>query len=184
MSREAQEAVKELLIHIGEDPDRDGLLETPKRVAKALLELTAGYGMDPKNILTTTFDVHYDEMIVLTGVGYTSLCEHHMLPFTGTATVAYIPKPNGRVVGLSKLARLVECYARRLQVQERMTNQIAEAINNHLDPLGVGVVIKGNHSCMAARGIQRHGDMITSRLIGVMRNDPTVRAEFLNLTKP
>jgi GTP cyclohydrolase I len=178
------DAVIRLLQHIGEDPTRDGLLDTPKRVVKALRELTSGYQQDAGEILKTTFDVHFDEMILLTGVPYTSLCEHHILPFTGTATIAYIPKPGGRVVGLSKLARLVECYARRLQVQERLTNQIAEAIEQHLDPLGVGVLVTGNHSCMAARGIQKSGDMITSCLKGAMRHDATARAEFLALAQP
>lgn len=175
------DAVVRLLQHIGEDPSRDGLLDTPKRVVKALKELTAGYDKDPAEILSTTFDVSFDEMIVLTGVPYTSLCEHHMLPFTGTATIGYIPKPGGRVVGLSKLARLLDCYAQRLQVQERMTNQIAHAIEHHLDPLGVGVVVRGNHSCMCARGIKKSGEMVTSSLLGQMRNDGTVRGEFLAL---
>lgn len=177
------DAVIRLLQHIGEDPTRDGLKETPKRVVKALKELTAGYTLNPEEILKTTFDVHFDEMIAVTSIPFTSLCEHHMLPFTGTATVAYIPKPDGRVVGLSKLARLVECYARRLQVQERMTNQIADAIQTYLDPLGVGVVVTGKHSCMQARGIQKDGTMITSCLKGAMRTDATARAEFLSLAQ-
>lgn len=177
------DAIVRLLQHIGEDPTRDGLQDTPKRVVKALRELTGGMDLDPADILKTTFDVSFDEMIVLTDVAYTSLCEHHMLPFTGTATIGYIPKQGGRVVGLSKLARLLDCYARRLQVQERMTNQIAEAIQQHLDPLGVGVVITGNHSCMCARGIRKHGQMVTSRLMGQMRDDGTVRSEFLSLAR-
>jgi len=178
------DAVIRLLQHIGEDPTRDGLLDTPKRVVKSLKELTKGYEMDPGEILKTTFDVSHDQMIVLSDVSYWSLCEHHMLPFYGKATIAYIPKPGGRVVGLSKLARLVECYARRLQVQERMTDQIAAALEEHLNPLGVGVLVTGNHSCMAARGIQKQGNMITSRLTGVMRTDQTARAEFLALSLP
>lgn len=177
------DAVIRLLQHIGEDPSRDGLRDTPKRVVKALRELTEGYALDPGVILATTFDVSFDEMIVLTGVPYTSLCEHHMLPFTGTATVGYIPKDGGRVVGLSKLARLVEAYARRLQVQERMTDQIAQAIEQHLQPRGVGVVITGQHSCMCARGIKKHGTMITSRLTGDMKTDAAMRSEFLALAR-
>ena len=180
---EPTDAVVRLLQHIGEDPTRDGLKDTPKRVVKALRELTEGYSKDPTEILSTTFDVSFDEMIVLTGVTYTSLCEHHMLPFTGTATIGYIPKPGGRVVGLSKLARLLDCFARRLQVQERMTNQIAQAMQDHLDPLGVGVVIRGNHSCMCARGIRKNGEMVTSSLMGQMRHDGTVRSEFLALAR-
>jgi GTP cyclohydrolase I len=181
---EPTDAVIRLLQHIGEDPTRDGLRDTPKRVVKALRELTEGYSKDPAEILSTTFDVSFDEMIVLTDVPYNSLCEHHMLPFTGTATLGYIPKVGGRVVGLSKLARLLDCFARRLQVQERMTNQIAQAIQDNLDPLGVGVVIRGNHSCMCARGIRKSGEMVTSSLLGQMRHDGTVRAEFLALAQP
>lgn len=181
---EPTDAVLRLLQHIGEDPTRDGLKDTPKRVTKALRELTSGYALDPAEILQTTFDVSHDEMIVLAGVPYSSLCEHHMLPFTGHATIGYIPQLDGRVVGLSKLARLVECFARRLQVQERLTNQIAEAMIEHLDPLGVGVVISGHHSCMSARGIKTSGSMITSSLHGQMRSDGTVRSEFLALAEP
>jgi GTP cyclohydrolase IA len=177
------DAVVRLLQHIGEDPTRDGLRDTPKRVVKALRELTEGYSKDPAAILSTTFDVSFDEMIVLTGVNYTSLCEHHMLPFSGTATIGYIPKPSGRVVGLSKLARLLDCYAQRLQVQERLTNQIAQAMQHYLDPLGVGVVIRGNHSCMCARGIRKNGEMITSSLLGEMRDDGVARSEFLALAR-
>lgn len=176
------DAVIRLLQHIGEDPIRDGLADTPKRVIKALRDLTHGYALNPADILATTFDVAFDQMIVVTNVPYVSLCEHHMLPFTGKATVGYIPRPDGRIVGLSKLARLVDCYAARLQVQERLTNQIADAIATHLDPLGVGVVIKGEHSCMNARGIKAEGTMVTSCLLGQMRDDGTVRAEFLALT--
>lgn len=175
-------AVIDLLTYIGEDPTRDGLLDTPARVCKALHEMTAGYLLDPAAILSKTFEVDHDDMIVLAGINYWSMCEHHMLPFYGQATVGYIPKVGARVVGLSKLARLVECYAKRLQVQERMTNQIADAIETHLDPAGVGVVITGSHSCMQARGIQSPGTMITSRMTGVMHDDPSTRAEFLSLS--
>jgi GTP cyclohydrolase I len=176
---QAQEAIRTVLAYLGEDVKRDGLQDTPKRVVKAWLELTAGYELDPKKILGTTFDVEYDQMVMVKEIPFVSLCEHHVLPFTGTATVAYIPR--GRVVGLSKLARLVDAYGRRLQVQERMTKQIADAIQTHLDPAGVGVIIKGNHSCMALRGIQKDATMVTSIVTGAFREEPETRAEFLNL---
>lgn len=175
------DAVIRLIQHIGEDPTRDGLLETPRRVTKAWRELTRGYGDDPATILDKTFDVTYDQLVVVRDVPFTSLCEHHILPFTGTATVGYIP--GERVVGLSKLARLVDCFAARLQVQERMTNQIAEAIQRHLRPMGVGVMVKASHSCMAARGIKKHGEMVTSCLLGAIRSDSVARSEFLDLAR-
>jgi GTP cyclohydrolase I len=175
------DAVRRILQHIGEDPNRDGLLDTPKRVVKAFTEMTVGYAQDPGDILSTTFDVDCDEMVVVTGIRFTSLCEHHLLPFIGTATVAYIP---GQVVGLSKLARLVECYARRLQVQERMTNQIADSIEEHLNPQGVGVVVRAHHACMGCRGVrQQNAEMVTSALRGFMRDKADARAEFLALTR-
>ena len=176
---EAQDAVRTLLAYLGEDATRDGLKDTPKRVVKAWLELTSGYELDPKKVLGTTFDVEYDQMVIVKDIPFTSLCEHHVLPFTGTATVAYIP--SGRVVGLSKLARLVDLFARRLQVQERMTKQIADAIQSCLDPTGVAVIVKGNHSCMSLRGIQKSAPMVTSIVTGAFRNEPETRAEFLNL---
>ena len=180
----AEDGVVRLLEHIGEDPNREGLLDTPKRVAKAMREMTVGYDDDPAVILGTTFDVSCDEMIVLDGIEFVSLCEHHLLPFTGTATVGYVPGESQRVVGLSKLARLVECYARRLQVQERMTSQIVEAIEQHLSPLGAGVVVRAHHHCMGCRGVRKQSAvMVTSALVGNMRNDPTMRAEFLSLTR-
>lgn len=175
------ENVTRILEYIGEDPTRDGLIDTPRRVLKALTELTGGYRLDPGAILSTTFDVTCDEMIVVRKVPFSSLCEHHVLPFHGTATVAYIPGPGGRVVGLSKLARLVDCYARRLQVQERMTTQIADAIDEHLQPLGVGVVITASHTCMSMRGIAKPGEMVTSKLIGALKDKPEARAEFMGL---
>lgn len=175
------DAVIRILQHIGEDPTRDGLLDTPKRVCKAMREMTVGYSMNPAEILSKTFDVHHDEMIVLSGVPYSSLCEHHMLPFYGHATIGYIPKPGARIVGLSKLARLLDCYSKRLQVQERLTNEIAQALVDYLDPLGVGVVITGSHTCMSARGIQKSGEMVTSSMLGGMRSDPSVRSEFLSM---
>lgn len=176
-----QDHYKEILLSIGEDPNRDGLLNTPNRVIKALREMTHGYELDPKDILSTTFDVTYDQLVVVRDVPFTSLCEHHVLPFHGFATVGYIP--GDRVVGLSKLARLVDCFASRLQVQERMTNQIAGAIQTHLRPGGVGVMIRANHSCMASRGIKKHGEMVTSCLLGAIRNEPDARAEFLELAR-
>lgn len=173
------DAVRQLLAWVGEDPTRDGLLDTPKRVCKALREMTSGYDANIAEILSTSFDVQYDSMVVLRDVPFASMCEHHMLPFTGTATVGYIPTE--RIVGLSKLARLVDAYANRLQVQERMTNQIADALLTHVQPLGCGVVVRGNHSCMCNRGIKKSGEMVTSTLHGAMRTDPIVRQEFLAL---
>lgn len=173
------DAVRQLLAWVGEDPTRDGLLDTPKRVCKALREMTAGYEANIAEILSTSFDVQYDSMVVVRDVPFASMCEHHMLPFTGTATVGYIPTE--RIVGLSKLARLVDAYANRLQVQERMTNQIADALLTHVQPLGCGVVVRGNHSCMCNRGIKKTGEMVTSTLHGAMRTDPIVRQEFLAL---
>ena len=176
------DAVVRLLQHLGEDPNREGLLDTPKRVVKALAEMTEGYHQDPASILSTVFDEQHDQMVVLEGIEFTSLCEHHMLPFVGTATVGYIP--NGRVVGLSKLARIVECFARRLQVQERMTDQIADAITEQLHPRGVGVVIRAHHSCMGCRGVRKPAAlMTTSSLAGLIKDDPAARAEFLSFSR-
>lgn len=174
-----EDAVVRMLQFINEDPTRDGLQETPRRVVKALKEMTVGYETDIDKILGVTFDVDCDEMIVVRDIPFSSLCEHHMLPFTGTATVGYVP--GKRVVGLSKIARLVDAYAKRLQVQERLTSQIADAMVEHLKPKGVGVVIKGQHSCMSLRGVGKAGVMMTSALRGVMRDKPEARAEFLNL---
>ena len=172
------DAVVRLLEFIGEDPTREGLVDTPKRVIKALKELTSGYGQVPSEILATAFDETSDEMVVVSGIEFSSMCEHHMLPFTGVATVAYIP--SGGVVGLSKLARLVEAYAKRLQVQERMTTQIADAMDLYLEPLGCGVIITSHHSCMGMRGIKKpSAKMTTSALRGVFSN-PEVRHEFLS----
>lgn len=175
-------AVTRILQFIGEDPTRAGLIDTPARVIRALQEMTSGYSDDPAALLSTQFPDDYDEMVVVRGVEFHSLCEHHLLGFAGTATVAYIPSPGLGVVGLSKLARLVECYARRLQVQERMTMQIAEAIETHLSPVGVGVVVRARHSCMGCRGVRKPGaEMVTSALRGAMRDDAQARAEFLAL---
>lgn len=174
------DAVVRILQHVGEDPEREGLRDTPGRVLRAFTEMTAGYGEDPAAILSTVFDEQHDQMVVLSGIEFTALCEHHLLPFVGTATVGYVP--NGKVVGLSKLARLVECFARRLQVQERMTNQVAQAVMEHLQPLGVGVIIEAHHSCMGCRGVRKPSAVMkTSALAGIMRWDSTARGEFLRL---
>lgn len=174
------EAVTRLLEYVDEDPTREGLVDTPKRVLKAFREMTDGYKKDPKEILATVFDEKYDQMVCLTNIEFVSMCEHHLQPFRGTAAVGYIP--NGRVVGLSKLARLVDAYAHRLQVQERMTEQIAQALQDHLNPLGVAVFIEAHHSCMGNRGARKHqGRMITQKLLGAIKDDPAARAEFMNL---
>lgn len=176
----AEAAVRQLLMAIGETTERDGLRDTPARVVRALIEMTSGKDLNPAQILATTFDEHSDEIVLVTGIRFTSLCEHHLLPFIGTVDVGYLPG-NG-VVGLSKLARLVECFARRLQVQERMTRQIAEAIQIHLQAQGVGVVVRAHHSCMGCRGVrQQDAQMITSAMLGVFRDRAEVRAEFLTL---
>jgi GTP cyclohydrolase I len=177
----AEQAVATLLRFIGEDTGRDGLLDTPSRVVRAWREMTAGYGEDPAEILSRTFDESSDEMVVLRGISFFSTCEHHMLPFYGTASVGYLP---GRVVGISKLARLVNCFARRLQIQERMTRQVAEAVEEHLDARGVGVVIRAHHLCMGCRGVrQEETEMVTSSMLGTLRRDATSRAEFFRLCK-
>lgn len=181
-NQDVAENVRRLLQAIGEDTTREGLKDTPKRVVKALREMTVGYKQNPEQILGTTFDGSgYDQMVVCKDIEFTSMCEHHMLPFVGKAHVAYIP--NGRVVGLSKMARLVDCYAKRLQIQEKMTGEIADAMNTHLKPHGVGVVISAQHMCMRCRGVQKGGStMVTSALHGVFRFHQ-VRAEFLSLVK-
>ena len=177
---EAEVAVETLLRLVGEDPERNGLADTPARVVRALKEMTVGYRHDPGAILSTVFDDSCDEMVLVRGVEFTSLCEHHLIPFTGVATVGYIP--DGQVVGLSKLARLVECYARRLQVQERMTEQIADALDKYLAPLGSGVVLRAHHLCMGCRGVKQPGaEMVTSAIRGNLREQPASRAEFMQL---
>ena len=175
-------AVKQLLFALGEDPEREGLLATPDRVARAYQELLGGYSIDPVHVLSKSFAKDgYDEMVVLREVDFYSLCEHHLLPFYGTATVAYIPK--ARVVGLSKLARVVEVFARRLQIQERMTAQIAQAIQDALDPIGYGVIVKARHLCMCSRGVGKpRSEMVTSALGGALRLDPKARMEFLQIS--
>ena len=176
---ETREAIRTILKAIGENPDREGLLDTPDRVMRSWAEIFAGYQQDPAEILSTTFaEVDgYDEMVLLRDIPFHSTCEHHMLPFVGKAHVAYLP--NGRVVGLSKLARLVDCFARRLQIQERMTRVIANALMAHLNPHGCGVMVKAAHGCMACRGVQKSGaTMVTTAVEGRFR-EAGVRAEWL-----
>jgi GTP cyclohydrolase I len=176
---EGEDAVVALLRMIGEDPARDGLLQTPRRVVQALREMTTGYGEDPAAILGTTFDERSDELIVLRGIEFYSTCEHHLLPFYGTVCVGYLP---GEVVGISKLARLVHCFARRLQIQERLTRQIAEAIEKHLHARGTAVIVRAHHLCMGCRGVKQPGtELVTSSMLGTLRNDAATRAEFLRL---
>ncbi|HYU51022.1 MAG TPA: GTP cyclohydrolase I FolE [Candidatus Limnocylindria bacterium] len=171
-------AVREILAEIGEDPDRQGLLGTPQRVHRMYTELTAGYHVDPDRLINgAIFDVPYSEMVVVKDIPFYSLCEHHLLPFFGRAAVAYIPR--GRVVGLSKIPRIVETYARRLQIQERLTQQIADFLQDRLDPKGVGVVIEATHLCAVMRGVRKPGTvMTTSSVLGLFRSRDNTRAEF------
>jgi GTP cyclohydrolase I len=173
--------VREQLVYIGEDPDRDGLLRTPERVARSLRWLTRGYEMTAEEeVGSAVFEEDHQQMVLVRDIGFYSLCEHHMLPFFGLAHIAYIP--DGRIVGLSKLPRIVEVFARRLQVQERLTEQIATALEEVLQPAGVGVVIEAEHMCMAMRGVQKQGSRtITSALRGAFRDDSRTRDEFLQL---
>ena len=177
-----QEMLREVLSRLGEDPNRDGLLATPKRVEKSLADLTRGYDQNPTEILRgALFDVDYDEMVIVKDIEMFSLCEHHMLPFFGRVHVAYIP--NGKVIGLSKIPRLVEVFARRLQVQERLTRQIADAIQEAIAPQGVGVVIEARHLCMMMRGIEKqNSSTVTSAMVGCFRQKET-RTEFLSLVR-
>lgn len=171
---------RQILRHLDPDCGREGLADTPRRVARALLEMTSGNDTDAAQVLGTTFDVTCDEMVAVTNISFTSLCEHHILPFMGVAHVAYVP--GSRVVGLSKIPRLVECFSRRLQVQERLTNQIADAMNRHLDSKGVGVMLLAQHHCMSCRGVrQSTARMVTSALRGVFLQDPRCRQEFMSL---
>ncbi len=177
---QAEDAVRTLLRWAGEDPQREGLLDTPKRVAKAYQDWFSGYQIDPREYMERTFREvgGYDEMIVLRDIEFESHCEHHMAPIIGRAHVGYLP--DGKVVGISKLARVVEAYARRFQVQEKLTAQIAGCIQDVLQPLGVGVVIEGAHECMTTRGIHKRGvSMVTSKMLGTFREDARTRAEFL-----
>lgn len=180
----ATEAVRVLLRFMEVDPSSKGLIDTPKRVLRALREMTAGYLDDPKEILNRSFEEDYDEVVILKNIPFTSLCEHHLLTFSGSANVGYIPQDGGPVVGLSKLARLVDCFARRLQVQERMTKQIATALDEILTPKGVAVTVKATHSCMSCRGVKKPGsEMVTSVMLGAFRTDASARLEFLELCK-
>jgi GTP cyclohydrolase IA len=183
--QEALQAVRTLLQWTGDDPDREGLLETPDRVLRAYDEFFAGYAEDPTEILRKTFSETegYDEMIVLRDVRFESHCEHHMVPIIGKAHIAYIPKR--RVVGISKLSRIIDMYAKRLQIQERLTAQIADTINEVLQPKGVAVVIEATHQCMTTRGVHKTGvSMVTSRMLGVFRTHETTRKEFMSLLSP
>src|SRR3954470_7320818 len=175
-----EKAVREILIAVGEDPDREGLLKTPNRVARAYGELMAGLQENPKRHLKTVFNERYDEVVLLRGIEFHSLCEHHLLPFTGKAHVAYLP--DGKVVGLSKLARLVDGFARRPQVQERLTTQIADALMEELSPIGAACVIEATHTCMTIRGARKVGStMVTSALRGIFKENPSSRSEILSL---
>ncbi len=181
---EAEAAIRVLIEWAGDDPAREGLLETPARVAKAYRQLFSGYDEDPRAYLEKTFEEvgGYDELIVLRDIRVVSFCEHHMLPFTGRAHVGYLP--NNRVVGISKLSRVVNAFSRRLQIQEKLTAEIAEAICDILQPQGVGVMIESEHSCMTMRGVNTPGsNLVTSRLMGVIRDDPRTREEFLKLAR-
>jgi GTP cyclohydrolase IA len=180
---EVEAAVQTILRWTGDNPERSGLIETPARVTRALEESFAGYGQDPVAILQKSFDETegYDEMIALRGVRFESHCEHHMAPILGRAWVAYVP--SGRVVGISKLARVVEIYAKRLQIQERLTAQVANTIDDVLKPRGVGVLIKASHHCMTTRGVHKpDSDLVTSRMLGCFRDNPDLRREFLSMT--
>ncbi|MDR5839005.1 GTP cyclohydrolase I FolE [Caballeronia sp. LZ034LL] len=179
---EAEAAVRVLLRWAGDDPAREGLLDTPGRVVRAYEEFFAGYTQNPHEILARTFSEvqGYDEMIVLKDIRFESYCEHHMVPIIGRAHVAYLP--NERVVGISKLARLVDAFAKRLQIQEKMTAQIADTLNEVLQPLGVGVILEAAHQCMSTRGVHKAGvSMVTSRMLGSFRDDPSTRREFLSI---
>jgi len=178
-------AVRELLFGIGEDPDREGLRETPARVARAYQETIAGLGQNPAGVLQTVFDEGHDEMVLVRDINLVSLCEHHLLPFYGRAHVGYIPNAQGQITGLSKLARLVDVFARRPQVQERLTTQVADALEENLDPKGVIVVLEAEHLCMSIRGVQKPGAMtITSAVRGQFRESAATRSEAMSLMLP
>jgi len=178
-----EELVREMIVRLGEDPDREGLVRTPARVEKAMQFLVKGYKEDPAVLLRgALFSVSYDEMVIVKDVEMFSLCEHHLLPFFGKVHVAYIP--NGKVIGLSKIPRLIDAFSRRLQIQERLTTQIAEAIQNAIEPQGVGVVIEARHLCMMMRGVEKqHSSAVTSSMLGSFRSEEETRTEFLSLIR-
>ena len=176
----AECAVRDLLVAIGEDPDREGLADTPGRVARMWAEVLNGTNNDPDHHLSRTFEIEHDEMVLVRDIPFTSVCEHHMLPFSGTAHIAYLPGTTGRFTGLSKLARLVEGYSRRLQVQERLTSQLADAMQSMLEPVGVLVVVEAEHSCMSIRGVRKPGTKtVTTAVRGIYRTDSAARAEVM-----
>ncbi len=178
-----QEEVRKILIEIGEDPNREGLIDTPKRVEKAWKFLTRGYRQNQEEVINNAFfDADCDEMVIVKDIEFYSMCEHHLLPFFGRCHIGYIP--NGKVFGVSKLARLVDMYARRLQLQERLTKEVANAIHETIFPEGVGVVMEAQHLCMVMRGVQKqHSKMVTSAMFGSFRDEPETRAEFLSLIR-
>jgi GTP cyclohydrolase I len=179
--KRAENAIRELLIAVGEDPDREGLLDTPARVARAYQEIFAGLRQEPEDVLTTTFDLGHDEMVLVKDIEVYSTCEHHLVPFHGVAHVGYIPSTSGKITGLSKLARLVDVFARRPQVQERLTSQVADSLMRILEPRGAIVVIECEHMCMSMRGIRKPGaKTLTSAVRGQLR-DPATRAEAMSL---
>ena len=177
------ELVREMIVRLGEDPEREGLVRTPERVAKAMQFLVKGYKDNPETLLREAlFTVSYDQMVIVKDIEMFSLCEHHLLPFFGKVHVAYIP--NGKVIGLSKIPRLIDAFARRLQIQERLTTQIAEAIQHAVEPQGVGVVIEARHLCMMMRGVEKqHSAAVTSSMLGCFRNEEETRTEFLSLIR-
>ena len=182
--QDAENAVRVLIRWAGDDPSREGLIDTPARVARSYKEFFAGYQVDPREILARTFSEvdGYDEMVVLKDIRFESYCEHHMVPIIGRAHVAYLPER--RVVGISKLARLVDAFAKRLQIQEKMTVQIADALNEVLEPKGVGVILEAAHQCMSTRGVHKSdAAMVTSRMLGSFRTDPSTRREFLSIVR-
>lgn len=177
------ELYREVLLALSEDPEREGLLKTPRRVAEAMAFLTRGYHQNANDILNgAVFEEKYDEMVLVKDIEFFSMCEHHLIPFFGSCHVAYIP--HGKIIGLSKIARLVDVFARRLQVQERMTNEIAYALQEALNPYGVGVVVEARHLCMIARGVEKqHSEVVTSAMLGIFRSKQATREEFLNLIR-
>jgi GTP cyclohydrolase I len=180
--RRAEAAVRELLLAVGEDPQREGLRDTPARVARTLQEMFAGLLIEPGEVLETTFDENHDELVLVKDIPLYSVCEHHLVPWQGVAAVGYIPGPSGRITGLSKLARLVDLYAKRPQLQERLTSQVADAVHERLHAAGVIVVVQAEHLCMAMRGIRKPGSVtVTSALRGIFKTDGRTRAEAMGL---